>query len=177
MKIDEFIRLCMYRGITISDTNGHSWPIHDWQRFAKLTSFIDYGCNFKRGKCRNNGDDRLRSNGMGCCGGCDRHVGYLRSIPVDWKHLIKMARLFNKKTGFWRKGKGCALPSELRSSICLDYTCSGYNWALGVRSHQKPKLSRPAKRLLKLLDGKPPRNVAHTFIQLELALKNDKAEV
>ncbi|KKL87302.1 hypothetical protein LCGC14_1936020 [marine sediment metagenome] len=177
MKIDRFIRLCIYRGITISDTNGHSWRTHDWQRFAKLTILIDYGCNFKKGKCKNNGNNGVRQSGMGCCSGCDRHVGYLRSIPVDWEHLIKMARLFNKRTGFWRKGRGCALPHELRSSICLGYICNNYAFTYGRRTCRETKLSRPAKRLLRMLDGKPPRNVAHTFIQLELALKNDKAEV
>ncbi len=177
MKTDEFIRLCIQRDIGITNKDRNGWYTEDWRQFAKLTILIDYGCNFKKGICRNNRDDRLRLNGMGCCGGCAEYIGYLRNIPINWIHLIKMARLFNKRTGFWRKGRGCALPHELRSSICLDYMCSGYNWALGVRSHQKPKLSQPAKRLLKVLDGKPPKNIVRTYKSLELALKNDKMEV
>ena len=176
MKTNEFIRLCIYRGISISDINRYSWSTHSWQKFAKLTTFIDYGCNFKRGKCRNNGNGGIWSNGMGCCSSCERYFGYLRSIPVDWECIVKIARLFNRKTGFWRKGKGCALPIELRSDICLGYICSTtHHYSHDPSNCQKPKLSQPAKRLLKLLTGGPPGNIAHTFIQLELALKNDKA--
>lgn len=177
MKTDEFIRLCIYRGISISNTDKHGWCTHDWQQFAKLTTFIDYGCNFERGKCRNNGNRGIRSTGMGCCERCEGHFGYLRSIPVDWECIVKIARLFNKKTGFWRKGKGCALPIELRSVVCLNYVCTTHHYHYGTRNCQKAKLSQPAKRLLKLLGGKPPRNVVHTFIQLELALQNDKAKI
>lgn len=178
MKTDEFIRLCIYRGISISSTNGHDWDLYNWRRFAKLTALVDYGCNFKGGKCKNNGNGGIRSNGMGCCVGCERSFGYLRNIPVDWECIVKMARLFNKKTGFWRKSKGCVLPIELRSDICLGYICTSArpNYP-GLRNRQKAKLSQPAKRLLKLLGGRPPRNIAHTFRELELSLQNDKAEV
>ena len=171
MKTDEFIRLCIYRGISISDKTGHNWGLHDWRQFAKLTALVDYGCNFKRGKCRNNGIGYSRSNKMGCCNGCNRSFGYLRNIPMDWEYIVRIARLFNKETGFWRKGKGCVLPVELRSAVCLGYVCTT------TKDHQKAKLSKPAKRLLKLLEGPPPGNIAHTFLRLEHALKNDKAEV
>lgn len=174
MKIDKFIRLCIQRDIQIAHRNRNGWVLWEWRMFAKLTSFVDYGCNFKGGKCKNNGNGGIRSSGMGCCNGCANSVGYLRTIPTNWEYLIKMARLFNKKTGFWRKGKGCVLPNELRSPICLSYMCDDYNFYGGRRNRKKAELSRPAKRLLKLLDGGPPKNTAHTYRNLELVLQNDK---
>ena len=62
-----------------------------------------------------------------CCRsfGCKEHCGFFEwdeiSFFVD-KEREEILSLWNNKTGFYRE-KGCVLPRELRSYICLQWVC------------------------------------------------------
>ena len=76
---------------------------------------IDYGCQ----KCFD--PKRAQYNEKRCCSGCAINFGYLRVIRIeDWQYYRSK---FNKLNGFWRKDKGCILPRNMRSHICLSHTC------------------------------------------------------
>jgi hypothetical protein len=90
----------------------------DYQKVARETSKIDYNCQFKEGHCKrilNTVED------MNCCVGCASHKGYLVGIPPN--SIPSYVRMWNGKTGFWRKGKGCILPRSKRSLTCLEFHC------------------------------------------------------
>lgn len=98
---------------------GLTW--NQWAKFTKMTSILDYGCNFNvNGKICSAHDTEV----MCCCRGCLSCIGYLDLIP-DNKQIIKeIAFLFDEKHGFWRKKKGCMLPTKYRSKICITYRCT-----------------------------------------------------
>ena len=90
-----------------------------WAKFTKITSNLNYGCNFNSGK-------KLCSKGKHnscCCDDCGSDVGYLDRIPSNEKVIKEIASLFDIKYGFWRKGKGCTLPPKYRSNTCISYRC------------------------------------------------------
>ena len=98
------------------------------RELAKLTSHINFNCNFKDGRCHNHNSDEKC-----CCRGCASNSGYLlREDNIyciigsrNLKHVLHYyASHFNPKTGFWRKDKGCNLPRSLRSTICLTHHCN-----------------------------------------------------
>lgn len=94
----------------------------EYERRAAFTKNLEYDCQFKpNGACRSYPDPKTR-NGMACCGGCMYSLGYLESIPPGTARYY--AKLFLKKTGFWRPGKGCVLPRKRRSAVCLNYRCA-----------------------------------------------------
>jgi len=177
MKTNEFVKLCLKRGINITDVKKNGWNIFGWQRLAKLTANIDFGCNFKKGKCRRNGQGYIHKDGAGCCGSCAQTMGYLDDIPCCWQTLIKMARLFNRQQGFWRKGKGCTLPHEVRSSTCLGYICHRPDRYEDIEVRRKRMLTPPEYKLLKLLSNEPPKkNLTNRVKELKLALEGQQEE-
>lgn len=104
----------------------------------KLAGEIDFDkiCQFdKNGFCsrENNGRRGDSRTAMCCCESCRRTVGYLNQIPKDVDTIKMYARNFNDRTGFWRKGKGCVLPREYRSRICVKYICLGKEYLLSDR--------------------------------------------
>jgi hypothetical protein len=110
------------------------WSYFEYERFAKLTEHIDYHCDFKKdGTCKRY-KKPSRDNAC-CCDGCFSLIGYHRELPNDYNRLRLYADLFKPKeydennnllaSGFWKRGKGCVLPREMRSSTCLTYSCRG----------------------------------------------------
>ena len=97
-----------------------------YKELADLTSLINFGCNFKNGKCR---ADRTE---MCCCGSCASCFGHFTetffsgydNIEYIEEEMLYYVREYRAKTGFWRKGKGCILPRHKRSATCLTYNCS-----------------------------------------------------
>jgi len=87
------------------------------QRVAKelngLTKYVNYDCNFKDSHCS------ARTDKFCCCRGCKSSVGYLEDICYDDVKIY--ADLFGEN-GFWTE-KGCVLPRELRSVVCLTKYC------------------------------------------------------
>lgn len=102
----------------------YPWSVHE--EVAAKTAKVDFGCDFKDDNCkyqRVNGSwsskpDRVE---MCCCANCETKIGYLDAIPVGTAR--KYLRYWSKKTGFWRKGKGCILPRKMRSPTCLLHIC------------------------------------------------------
>lgn len=103
---------------------------YDWQTHTRVASelkSVDFGCgNFHDGLCayeRKHKSPYIGSKvGKGCCGGCANAIGYLVTIPSGTAK--QYANRFDKRLGFWRPGKGCILPRELRSITCLAFSCS-----------------------------------------------------
>lgn len=86
-----------------------------------LTNDIEFGCNFKDGLCRMESRNSCKDI-MCCCSGCKSSFGYLDNIFAE--DIPYYAKKYDKKTGFWRKGKGCILDRDKRSETCLSYNCS-----------------------------------------------------
>lgn len=110
-----------------SDLIGVPWDIR--KLLAEATTQVDYKCDFKddgichRERRATKGDVRYRleANPKCCCAGCDYEMGYLKVInPND---VEEIASYFKPNIGFWRAGKGCALPRVLRSKVCLTHHC------------------------------------------------------
>ena len=101
---------------------GLTW--NQWAKFTKITSTLDYGCNFNaNGKtCSKNRHYGEREE-MCCCAYCLSHVGYLSLIPNNNQVIKEIASLFDEQHGFWREKKGCILPVQHRSDTCIAYRC------------------------------------------------------
>lgn len=109
--------------------------IYYFINLKKSTENINYKCNFDSdGICKDN------ISIMCCCAECFQSCGYLFNGPniIFKSNLKKYIRYFsskiinnksyNKKAiGFWREGKGCILPREMRSHTCLSYHCTDEN--------------------------------------------------
>ena len=103
-----------------------------YKKLANLTSKINYGCNFVDGKCK---EDRTE---MCCCSSCYSSSGHFqeRFLTGDAneeaieKELLYYVKKHKEYVGFWRKGKGCVLPRERRSSTCLTYNCNFDNFSI-----------------------------------------------
>jgi len=99
---------------------GLTW--NQWTKFTKITSNLDYGCNFKtKGKniCSKGGKFEVC-----CCGDCGYDIGYLSLIPNNEEAIKEISSLFHNKHGFWRKVKGCILPTKYRSNTCIAFRCN-----------------------------------------------------
>lgn len=91
------------------------------QHLKEVTAYIDYECGFgtKPGQiCRS----EARTETC-CCQNCSYNYGYLAGEVIQWKDLKILKSTFDKRTGFWRSGKGCILPRRLRSITCVMYFC------------------------------------------------------
>lgn len=140
MKTAEFILRVAARNLSIISGN-HMGPCPWPFRFAlhRLTEQVNYDCIFdEEGRC----GARAYSD-KGCCTGCADTIGYHQILPgikIEWKHapaIEFMAQRFSPDTGFWIKDKGCSLPRELRSGMCLSYHCKKLStpfewWLLGA---------------------------------------------
>lgn len=120
MKVKDFLYLCTSRRIPkiIPEID------KNLDKYKTITEYFKYPCNFdKYGRCFK------YQQPMCCCINCGINIGYLDKIrPVGNIKQIseiikKYAHLYNRETGFWRKSKGCALPRNMRSVICLGFIC------------------------------------------------------
>lgn len=94
----------------------------------RIISKFEFPCKFEKGKC-NSRSIMVANDPMCCCGGCRESVGYLQMVFE--KDIWYYARRFNKKTGYWRKGKGCCLSREYRSKTCNTYYCDTFDSRTG----------------------------------------------
>lgn len=60
-----------------------------------------------------------------CCNRCWKHAGYLKD-DILLAPLSVYRNAWSKRNGFW-SSQGCRLPAELRSIICLRFTCHEYD--------------------------------------------------
>lgn len=98
------------------------------KELKKLTKHMDFDCQFNNNGCKRF-RDRVSKNPpknplvlMCCCFGCASYIGYLRIIHQE--DFDTIANLFSEEAGFWEEGKGCILPQEFRSALCVTYNCS-----------------------------------------------------
>ena len=101
--------------------NGQEKKFKQLKSLKTTTGLINFNCGFDvNGFCIPH-KNSFYSNGMCCCKGCYYNIGYLWCIhKLD---ISTYVRYFRVKIGFWRRGKGCILPRELRSSTCVSYMC------------------------------------------------------
>lgn len=142
MKVLEFLNRLdsklHHKPIRIIKTSGPS-PYATLQRLKGIFYHIDFGCKIgKDGSDCKYFQGRLSKDEppMCCCDQCFDRVGYLDVLTNQPTYF---ARLFNRKTGFWRKDKGCILPREHRSITCLTHHCN-HTWM----SSYKPTPGIPA---------------------------------
>ena len=133
MKQEEFIKRlsCYVRTVFNDDLDRTDFPyleIKSWfmeiKALKSLTDLVDFGCGF-------NGKDQCRlyhgseNSNRCCCNNCHGANGHLSNVQLT--DIPKIARRFKKDVGFWRQGKGCILPRELRSDTCVTYLCRVYD--------------------------------------------------
>lgn len=113
-----------FQGLISSTSSAYDdWK--EWYKRANKTGELDYKCNFKNGTCkeaRKYPEHSLLTVGC-CCTHCKSYKGYLEKIETA--ELGTYLSLWNCRTGFFRKGKGCILPRRLRSKTCLQFSCRG----------------------------------------------------
>lgn len=100
------------------------------KNLIQASNVFDFKCDFdKEGGCadtrkRNRPKDDFHAK-MCCCSSCYASLGYLQAaLPIRQQDLSIYEKLFKRKIGFWRRGKGCSLPRELRSTVCVFYSCN-----------------------------------------------------
>jgi len=141
----EFLRYAEARRRTTTE-RGWKWEV--WKKYARLTKFIDFHCDFdSSGACV---DARLKEKTMTpkcCCAGCASSLGYYRGVfPEKEEDFRTIMDLYSPETGFFREGKGCLIPRELRSHTCVSYMC--------VRLKKKTWKTNPyISHVLKILDS------------------------
>lgn len=105
----------------VSKLSNYGLTWNQWAKFTKITSNLDYGCNFKtKGK---NICSYGSKSGLCCCYDYGPSIGYLRLIPKNKKAIKEIASQFNYEHGFWRREKGCILITKYRSSTCINFRC------------------------------------------------------
>ena len=71
-------------------------------------------------------DDNIKPrNNKRCCRSCVENLGHFGYDVLIYKPK-KYLKYWSSITGFWRTGKGCILPREMRSQTCLKYHCEEY---------------------------------------------------
>lgn len=125
-----------------------------WDEIKRLkgeTALLNFKCEFIDGKCitsREHPEWGLVKCGC-CCSMCASAKGYLYDrYPKEDKPIYD--DLFDLNLGFWRKGKGCILPREMRSVTCLRYFCHPSQAILSEENAEK--LSRIMSRVCLLLN-------------------------
>ncbi len=120
MKKELFIKHITNCGVGIiprDDPNFNPCILEEFRRLKGFIQNINFNCQInKNGGCKEH-PSTIRC----CCDSCYNNSGFFRTM-ID-KDMGRYTRSF-LKTGFWRKGKGCVLPHELRSVVCLTHHCN-----------------------------------------------------
>lgn len=123
MKKGNFSRKIRLRYDTVI-LNDVARQTREWRELIGLKKSTNYigKCKFENGKCNGFPYWVPKDSPACCCHGCANEVGYLGyMLESDIEYY---AERFDRKTGFWREGKGCLLNRSMRSRICLCYICS-----------------------------------------------------
>lgn len=140
--IEKYLHNRYLKGDIIVEPQNCTWLFLEFLKDS--TKFVDYGCNFNvKGDCK-----KYKSITKCCCSNCKFHIGYLYMLKNNLESLKKIAHLYNKTTGFWRKEKGCILPRKYRSQTCVCYHC-------GLL---KNKNDKALLLLIRLFESKKVRN-------------------
>lgn len=114
----------MTRAIPITKRANERLTWTQYRKLAQLTGEIIFRCGFdKQGKCKGSRDEdgSWLQGPRCCCSGCALSLGYLKKVSKGQANVIR--KLWDKATGFWKKGKGCTLPHKYRSPTCLSFLC------------------------------------------------------
>ena len=99
-----------------------------------ISEDIEFPCEFNERGCQ------VHDTEVCCCQGCHETIGWFDYIPE--KDFPLYAKKFSdkNKNGFWRKGKGCVLPRELRSTTCVSFLCGRYRFKDGTYTRLGKKI-------------------------------------
>ena len=130
---------------------GLKWP--ELFLIKRTTKVIDFMCEFENGTCRCYRRKQYDVRTGSCCDACWKNAGYLKVLPKNDTLLRYYGQRFLPEVGFWREGKGCILPRQFRSIVCVRYNCDS-------RSRLKENNSPTVIRLLDLLENLQTPNPA-----------------
>jgi hypothetical protein len=121
MKLQEFKKLLIEKrsrkSVTIIIPDFEKFYFIEIKAIKNIFRYIDFECKFNGIGCKEN-PNSIKC----CCWDCLSSIGYLEFISSH--DIPYYSRKFSKKTGFWRKDKGCILPHSLRSITCLKHHCN-----------------------------------------------------
>ena len=121
MKKELFIKRLRREGIAIIDTSNSAFDkciLDDFRKLKGFIQFVDFDCQIsKKGGCKEH-PETLKC----CCFSCSDNAGFFR-VVLD-TDITSYARKFSRTTGFWKEGKGCILPHNMRSTTCLTHHCN-----------------------------------------------------
>lgn len=131
MKLEEFKSCYPLRNVRIiKKSNVPSHLIQEYKELRNFFQHVDFGCEINNGGCR------IHPKSITCCcNDCFHSIGYFNIMfDTDLKYY---ARRFadprkhankRKRVGFWEEGKGCVLPHNMRSRICLTHHCNNSSY-------------------------------------------------
>jgi hypothetical protein len=124
MRYDEFEQLLSRLNITVVPKDARrirGYDVDTYRTLAKQTESIDWDCRSGDDFCR-----YLHVNGVGCCADCVDTCGHWQreGRMLDEDSAGKMAEYCDMRDGFCHDDRGCVLPRELRSPVCLYHICS-----------------------------------------------------
>lgn len=101
------------------------------KRIKKAISHIDFGCNFKNGKCianrrKEKSKEPLSKTDIighenGCCRKCAENIGFFTEIHEN--DVRRISKEWDNKNGFLGPN-GCRLKLDLRSNTCSSWRCT-----------------------------------------------------
>jgi hypothetical protein len=124
VRYDEFEQLLSNLQITVvpKDTRLiRGYDVDTYRALAKQTEGIDFDCGDGKSFCRYS-DVKPE----GCCSDCVDTCGHWQREEhmLDEDTARKMAEYCDARDGFCRDDRGCIIPRELRSPVCLYHICS-----------------------------------------------------
>ena len=124
MRYDDFLQVLSKLQITIVPKADHrirGYDVDTYRSLAKQTERMDFDCAEGANYCR-----YLHVMPEGCCSSCIDTCGHWQreEKTLDEDSAQKMAEYCDPRDGFCRDDRGCILPRELRSPVCLYHICS-----------------------------------------------------
>ena len=124
MRYEEFQQLLSKLNITIVPKDARrirGYDVDTYRALAKQTEGIDFDCGDGEDYCR-----YLNIMPEGCCSSCVDTCGHWQREEhlMDEDSARKMAEYCDFRDGFCRDDRGCIIPRELRSPVCLYHICS-----------------------------------------------------
>jgi len=124
VRYEEFEHLLFNLNIVIVPKNARrirGYDVDTYRKLAGQTENIDFDCGDGDNFCR-----YIHVRDGACCVDCVDTCGHWQreGRTLDEDSARKMAEYCDVREGFCRDGRGCILPRELRSPVCLYHICS-----------------------------------------------------
>lgn len=117
--------------IKYTNTENKYYNVLDKERQELVNTYKQCNCKIKNNICVGfkkkyidhffNYNSEANKEIKTCCTNCAVRNGYLKSYEIDIK--FDYISIFNNIYGFLEKGKGCRLPLNKRSLVCLSWKC------------------------------------------------------